>query len=158
MARAKAGPPQVNTEELTIRLPRLMVAFLKKSARDAGESVSDVVHDLVHDAMIHSFERAELVDRETDQPSDSSEAHRDRTVLARLGLAKMGAMSAAELLEARRHLGLTQAALADALKVDVMSVSRWERGVVGIRPRHAFRVRALLQKASGSESSSGPVK
>lgn len=37
-------------------------------------------------------------------------------------------MTGPEILAARQSLGLSQATLADRLGVDVMTISRWERG------------------------------
>ena len=43
-------------------------------------------------------------------------------------------MTSAELRAWRTSLGISQAMLARLLKVDVMTVSRWERGVRSIPP------------------------
>jgi len=43
-------------------------------------------------------------------------------------------MTSKELKEWRERNGLSQAKLAGVLGVDVMTISRWERGIVGIPP------------------------
>lgn len=46
----------------------------------------------------------------------------------------------------RRRLGLTQKELAEALGVDQVTVSRWERGVDAPRPGRLARLRDMLRK------------
>lgn len=43
-------------------------------------------------------------------------------------------MTSKQLKRARRQLGMSQAQLARRLKVDTITVSRWERGVRAISP------------------------
>lgn len=52
-------------------------------------------------------------------------------------------MKADELLAWRKRRGLTQRQLARALGVDVMTVSRWERGVRSIPPHLPLALEAL---------------
>lgn len=52
-------------------------------------------------------------------------------------------MKANELVAWRKRWGLTQRQLAQALGVDVMTVSRWERGVRSIPPHLPLALEAL---------------
>jgi transcriptional regulator with XRE-family HTH domain len=52
-------------------------------------------------------------------------------------------MHGKDLAEWRKVQGLTQKQLAQALGVDVMTVSRWERGVRGIPPHIPLALEAL---------------
>ena len=53
-------------------------------------------------------------------------------------------MSGTELRTVRNKLGLSQAGLARALGVDVMTVSRWERGAMAIQ--HPTILRLALER------------
>jgi transcriptional regulator with XRE-family HTH domain len=53
-----------------------------------------------------------------------------------------------ELQERRKALSLSQAKLAMLLGVDVMTVSRWERGVREIPPYLSLTLEALEYRAS----------
>ena len=55
-------------------------------------------------------------------------------------------MSPNELTALRERLALSQAALADALGVDVGTVSRWERGVQRISKMADLAVKTLRPK------------
>lgn len=51
----------------------------------------------------------------------------------------------------RKQQGLTQKQLAQGLGVDVMTVSRWERGVRGIPPHLPLALEALEHRLSQGE-------
>ena len=55
-------------------------------------------------------------------------------------------MTGAEVRRLRRRLKLTQSALAKRIGVDVMTVSRWERGVTRVTPPVATLLRLLAAK------------
>jgi transcriptional regulator with XRE-family HTH domain len=55
-------------------------------------------------------------------------------------------MDADELREKRKALEMTQAQLAKALGVNVMTVSRWERGLRSIPPHLSLALEALATK------------
>lgn len=57
-----------------------------------------------------------------------------------------GSMKPDDLKRRRRELGYTQAQLAGLLKVDSMTVSRWERGVHSIPESVALALRSLKRK------------
>jgi DNA-binding transcriptional regulator YiaG len=149
------GGPPVEIEEdqtrVTLWLPNDMVRWLRKAAKDLPTNgraeISDVVRTLIQNAIMDDFEKAEMVDAETGAKVKMTEPERDRHVLRSIGLERVGSMSADELKGIRAALKLTQGELAEGLKVDVMTVSRWERGVVGIQPRQAFRIRRLAEDA-----------
>ena len=58
-------------------------------------------------------------------------------------------MRAAEVKRLRKRLGLSQAGLAEALGVHVMTVSRWEREVVNITEPTARLLRLLAAQKKG---------
>ena len=61
-------------------------------------------------------------------------------------------MTSKELKEWRERNGLSQAKLAGVLGVDVMTVSRWERGVIGIPPFMHFTlcgIECMAKKGGG---------
>lgn len=57
-----------------------------------------------------------------------------------------GGLSPAEIRAIRKTHGLTQAALADHLGVQVTTVSRWETGVRRPDPRSRWALRALQRE------------
>ena len=105
-----------------------MVAFLRKIARDDGKPVGAVVAEIVHGQMLASFEDAELREAETGRRPDLTGEARDRLVPS--GIASEKALTADEVKRMRSELGLSQRNLANKLGVDVMTVSRWERGKI----------------------------
>jgi DNA-binding transcriptional regulator YiaG len=129
---------------LKLSIPELMAAFVRKVARDDGQTVDAVVADIIHSAMLRSFEKVELHEAETGRKPDMSQDGQDRLVLARMGTDKR--LSPADVKKMRTDLSMSQRELATQLGVDVMTVSRWERGTVGVRPRHAFRLRMMHAK------------
>lgn len=52
-------------------------------------------------------------------------------------------MDADELKEKRKALEMTQAQLAEALGVNIMTISRWERGVRSIPPHLSLALEAI---------------
>jgi transcriptional regulator with XRE-family HTH domain len=52
-------------------------------------------------------------------------------------------MNGRDLVIWRKQQGLTQKELAESLNVDVMTISRWERGVRGIPPHLPLALEAL---------------
>jgi len=54
-------------------------------------------------------------------------------------------MTGAEVRRLRRRLGLTQVQLAERVGVNPITVSRWERGAMGIRESAARLIRLLAQ-------------
>jgi predicted transcriptional regulator len=68
-------------------------------------------------------------------------------------------MTSKELKKWREQYGLSQAKLARVLGVDVMTISRWERGVIGIPPFMHFALYGLeCKQKEGGEMVSGGVK
>jgi len=55
-------------------------------------------------------------------------------------------MDADELKEKRKALEMTQAQLAEALGVNIMTVSRWERGLRSIPPHLSLALEAIEAK------------
>ena len=55
-------------------------------------------------------------------------------------------MDADELKEKRKALEMTQAQLAEALGVNIMTVSRWERGLRSIPPHLPLALEAIEAK------------
>jgi DNA-binding transcriptional regulator YiaG len=63
-----------------------------------------------------------------------------------------GWMCGSELRSARRHAGLRQKALADALGVSKMMVSHWEQGTRAIPTARMAEIEAILGASSGEKS------
>ena len=142
------GTKQPATKTVAVPLDAVALEFLEQAGRDLYPdrvlSVEEVILDLIQSAIIESGEGGEVVDAETGQPVKfPSEASRDRASLESVGLRMLTDMSAPEIKARRKELGLTQGQLSERLKVDVMTVSRWERGITKIRPREAFRIRTM---------------
>lgn len=55
-------------------------------------------------------------------------------------------MTGAELYELRKAAGVSQKYMAARLGVDVMTVSRWERGIHGIRKRDEIAIKYVLRQ------------
>ncbi len=55
-------------------------------------------------------------------------------------------MDADELREKRKALEMTQAQLAEALGVNIMTISRWERGLRSIPPHLPLALEAIEAK------------
>jgi transcriptional regulator with XRE-family HTH domain len=55
-------------------------------------------------------------------------------------------MDADELKEKRKALEMTQAQLAEALGVNIMTISRWERGLRSIPPHLSLALEAIEAK------------
>jgi len=68
----------------------------------------------------------------------------------------MVTMKGKNLVNWRKQQGLTQKQLAQVLGVDVMTISRWERGVRGIPPYIPLALETLENrlKAGGAENGS----
>ena len=64
-------------------------------------------------------------------------------------------MEGNDLAKWRKEWGLTQRQLAQALGVDVMTISRWERGVRGIPPHIPLALEALEHRMK--EEKYGPT-
>jgi transcriptional regulator with XRE-family HTH domain len=64
-------------------------------------------------------------------------------------------MDADELREKRKALGMTQAQLAQSLGVNVMTVSRWERGLRSIPPHLPLALEAIEAKQKKKVSKRG---
>jgi transcriptional regulator with XRE-family HTH domain len=64
-------------------------------------------------------------------------------------------MDADELREKRKALGMTQAQLAKALGVNIMTVSRWERGLRSIPPHLPLALEAIEAKQKKKVSKRG---
>jgi len=58
-------------------------------------------------------------------------------------------MKADELKKRRRELGLTQLELSALLKVDPMTISRWERGLYEVPEAVALALLAMKGKGKG---------
>lgn len=146
--RAMGTKRQPAAKTVTVPLDAVALEFLETAGRDLYPdrvlSAEEVILDLIQSAIIESGEGGEVVDAETGQPVKfPSEAARDRASLEAVGLRMLTDMSAPEIKARRKELGLTQGQMAERLKVDVMTVSRWERGITKIRPREAFRIRTM---------------
>jgi transcriptional regulator with XRE-family HTH domain len=63
-------------------------------------------------------------------------------------------MKGKDLANWRKQRGLTQKKLARALGVDVMTVSRWERGVRSIPPHMPLALEALEKRFKKGETDS----
>jgi DNA-binding transcriptional regulator YiaG len=60
---------------------------------------------------------------------------------------KTSSMTGADVYNLRRKLDITQVQLRDLLNYkDVMTISRWERGVKTVPERAAVKMRALVKK------------
>jgi transcriptional regulator with XRE-family HTH domain len=55
-------------------------------------------------------------------------------------------MTPIQLRTARRSLGLSQSGLAERLGVDVMTISRWERGASSIPPYLGLAIESLSRQ------------
>jgi transcriptional regulator with XRE-family HTH domain len=64
-------------------------------------------------------------------------------------------MTGDDLILWRKKLGLTQRELAQSLRVDVMSISRWERGARGIPALLPLALEALEQRMIKERESHG---
>ena len=65
-------------------------------------------------------------------------------------------MTSNQLIACRKRIGYSQAQLAKVLSVDVMTISRWERGVRGIPPFLHLALECLEMK--GGELHKGENK
>jgi len=64
-------------------------------------------------------------------------------------------MTPAQLIAWRNKNGYSQAQLAEVLAVDVMTISRWERGVRGIPPFLHLALECMEMKGGRSEVTKG---
>ncbi len=69
----------------------------------------------------------------------------------------MSIMTPAELKAWREHSGLSQTQLANALSIDVMTVSRWERGVRGIPPFLHLALECMEKKGGATGTARGKI-
>lgn len=145
---AKRQPGKA-VKTVDVPLDAVSLAFLRQAGRDLYPdrrlTVEEVILDLIHSAIIDSFEKSQSISETTGRAvTFQTTTERDRAALESLGIDRAGGMSAAEIVAHRKALGLTQRELAARLKVDVITVSRWERGRTSIRPREAFNLRMML--------------
>jgi DNA-binding transcriptional regulator YiaG len=67
-------------------------------------------------------------------------------------------MTPAQLIAWRKRAGCSQARLAEVLAVDVMTVSRWERGIRGIPPFLHLALRCVETQGGETDKKSNKMK
>jgi len=141
-----ASPVEERFIVTTVRLRQDHWEFLKRAAVDHATQYggrpdsSEVLREILDGLIIESLDSAQV-----ESPSALTPKKRDAFVAESLALPEGAPMDASELKRIREALGLSQGALARRLDVDVMTISRKERGVGRIKASMAFKVRALAK-------------